>query len=880
MPPTIIQFQPNLPRQEFSLNGLWQVTAGSKSEPPRLFGSSIPVPSLIDCSKPEIAWQIAESFWYRKEFETPPLQPDSALFLRIGQAQYGTTLYLNGTLIGGSINCYTSQEYRIDQALRNGTNVLLVNVGHRKDLPPESAVGNDQEKETFIPGIWGDVELVRTGLVRIVRVQALPNCASEEAEIRCVIENLGSSTVESEIRCAASDSLGKKSHALPDTLQIRVQPGANSYSFRLPIREPLLWSPESPILYTLSVSLSSEEQLMDNVTVRFGMRDFKIANGDFFLNGKRILLRGGNIAFHRFLSDPQRRLLPWNREWIKSILIDIPKAHNFNYFRFHLGQAYALWYELADEYGMMIQNEWQFWRSSGTEAHIINEFSDWVYDNCNHPSIVMWDATNECDAPAVEESVIPKVRTLDPTRPWEPNDVRDHHPYIYSLGPVLIDRRFGFSDSIEQMRRQTTPLVVNEFLWWWTNNAHEPTALMKDVVERWLGPNWTRQQLVERQSWLAQELIELFRRFDADAIQPFVYLSNGNGPTGNWFEGDVKDLRLKPLMRSVRNAFSPVGTSVELYDRHFSQNEMRIIPVHLFNDTPTRAIATWRLFFADSTGMKCEITEHTTDLEPTSHIIESVEVHVPSNPGWHILRAEIYSEKMNEPAFSEKSLLVCGPVRVPGGANHRSIALLTESNACSKFLASQGFEVYTPVNGSIGNPDVILVQGESLHGELFNNLRNQISEKVRGGALLCILEPYEGVDTKAMAEVVEGIMLSITKRYDVDKGGYDSYVFPVAESPLWNNLPEGALRMFNGGFGGVIVPEYDLEIKGPHTILARCGLGLRVVAVARMEYGRGTIVVSQLQLSLRLNDNATTGGPFDYRPDPVARQLLVNLVSL
>jgi len=61
------------------------------------------------------------------------------------------------------------------------------------------------------------------------------------------------------------------------------------------------------------------------------------------------------------------------------------------------------------------------------------------------------------------------------------------------------------------------------------------------VLERWLGPGFTREELIERQSFLAQELVELFRRMSVSAIQPFVYISNNGGPTANWFIGDIKD---------------------------------------------------------------------------------------------------------------------------------------------------------------------------------------------------------------------------------------------------------------------------------------------------------------------------------------------------
>ena len=112
---------------------------------------------------------------------------------------------------------------------------------------------------------------------------------------------------------------------------------------------------------------------------------------------------------------------------------------------------YNRWYDIADEHGMLLQNEWQFWMATGSEEQITREFTRWLRDNWNHPSIVIWDALNESSDAVVEQRVIPQMKELDPTRPWEPVDFADDHPYIYSLGPVLNDRQFGFSRSLQDL---------------------------------------------------------------------------------------------------------------------------------------------------------------------------------------------------------------------------------------------------------------------------------------------------------------------------------------------------------------------------------------------------------------------------------------------
>jgi len=269
--------------------------------------------------------------------------------------------------------------------------------------------------------------------------------------------------------------------------------------------EPLRsWSPDDPFLYEIIITLCQYDQSIDDLHTVFGMREFKVVGADFYFTGNRIFLKVGNIAFHRFLSDRERGTLPWDEAWIKRLLIDIPKAHHFNFFRNHLGQMYNRWYDLADEHGMLLQNEWPFWTTTGSKELITKEFTRWLQDNWNHPSIIIWDALNESSDEIVQKEIVPEMKKRDPLRPWESVDFVEEHPYIYSLGPVLNDRKFGFTRALGEIEQASTPSMINEFLWWWLDSTGKPTSLTEEVVERWLGRDYTTEELFQRQNFLAQ----------------------------------------------------------------------------------------------------------------------------------------------------------------------------------------------------------------------------------------------------------------------------------------------------------------------------------------------------------------------------------------
>ena len=130
--------------RKLALNGTWQLAAG-KTQPEK-WERTVPVPGLVDLAEPELNWQRYRYFWYRKVFELPGDAQFNRAILQLEQVQFGTEVWLNGHRVGGDIPCYTSQEFDLTPFLRRkGENELLVRVGAKETLPPESAVGNDFE---------------------------------------------------------------------------------------------------------------------------------------------------------------------------------------------------------------------------------------------------------------------------------------------------------------------------------------------------------------------------------------------------------------------------------------------------------------------------------------------------------------------------------------------------------------------------------------------------------------------------------------------------------------------------------------------------------------------------------------------------------------
>jgi beta-galactosidase len=870
-------------RTVISLNGVWEFECGEADYFPQAWSRRAPVPGLVDLAEPVCEWENSDYFWYRTKFRLNGDRKYEAAFLRIGQAQYGTAVWFNGIRLGGSISCYTSQEYFLDGSFREAEeNELVIRVGLKATLPPESAVGKDLEKKKFIPGIWGDVSLVLSDSPRISLVQIIPHIATNEVEAHITVENLLAvhkniavdvHVKEKSSRVVASEAVHSEQKLAPG--------GTVKVVVRCAIDNCRWWTPEFPFLYELHVSVSDRKGLTDTTATTFGVREFKVIGPYFYLNGQRIFLKGGNVAFHRFLSDPERGTLPWNKEWVKRALIDIPKEHNFNFFRNHLGQMYPLWYDLADEYGMLIQNEWQFWGTTGTKDQITKEFTEWLHDNWNHPSIVIWDALNESKDEIVEKEIIPEMKKIDPTRPWEPVDFLEDHPYIYSLGPALNNQGLGFTRSLQEIERSAFPSVVNEFIWWWLDKDGNPTELTKQVVERWLGKDYTKEDLFQHQEFLAQELVELFRRLRVKAIQPFVYLSNNDGPTSHWFQGPISELKPKPVLAALKNAFVPFGLSIELWDRHFFVNEKRTVRLFVFNDHQERKSGEVRLGIIDSAGKQVWQTRIEVSVAPTECWIRPVEITLPNSEGRYLLRAELHQQNdTREFACSEKALHVFVPPSVSMSNKKISIALLSENPELKNFLQGKNFNVDDFPSVDLHEHDVLLIGEGMVRDPLYQSHLDAITEFVRSGHSLIVLEPEFDSIARERVPLVHGIQLAMEFRLDSEKGGYDSYVFAEDSShPIFRKIDKEHLKFFNGAFGGEIVSQHNIGIAADHTVLARCGLNLSVIAAAEIPFGNGKIIINRIQTRGRLLNGERTDDLFARRADPVAQQLLLNLLS-
>ncbi|MBI3550397.1 MAG: hypothetical protein HY078_15260 [Elusimicrobia bacterium] len=692
-------------RETVALDGTWQIEDSvSSTTMPTAFGHAVPVPGLADMSVPPfkdvdlfdsrelssnrirtpgsgvgessrirgagVPRQARNYFWYRRTFRAPKRRASATL--RVGKAQFGTAVWLNGRAIGEHAGCFTAGYFDMTGAIRWGEdNVLIVRVGaHPAVLPDTVPTGTDFEKLKWTPGIYDGVSARFADEPEIVSVQVAPRIASSEIVVQTRLRNRGAAgrfTLRQRVRPwrggGASVDVRAEAVALDAGEEREVL-----QTIRIP--DARLWSPEDPYLYALDTETDG-----DSESTRFGMREFRgdAATKRLLLNGQPRYLRGSNVTLHRFFEDPQRGDLPWNEAWVRKLLVDVPKRMHWDSMRFCIGPVPDKWLEIADEAGLLIQNEFFVWTGAPDwdkryaryydAGETVRQYSDWMRDNWNHPSVVIWDANNETLDPLFGDRIIPAVRGLDLSdRPWEnsfnqpaaPDDPQEDHVY-FLIGDYLRDEKKFEYAQLEALdgsggdngTQSTHPRILNEYAWVWLTRGGLPTPLTENVYPRLLGRKaGVEELLAHRAYWLAAET-EFWRAHRKYAgVLHFVYLTGDNPgafTSDHW--RDVKGLELEPeFERRVGEAFKPLGVYLNFFQPRIAGGERREFKIMMVNDLarPARGVLTLTLESSDGESLASSRTQFSlTALGDASY---SLTLDLPVRVGPVVLKAVAHPE--------------------------------------------------------------------------------------------------------------------------------------------------------------------------------------------------------------------------------------------
>jgi hypothetical protein len=594
-------------RTILSLDGEWTIAEGKMDPAPTAFDRKVPVPGLVDMAQPAfkdvgLKSPLREAFWYRRTFKLDGPVPAVAT-LKMRQVMFGCKVILNGQVVGERLASFTPALCDVRTALKgNGAeNELLVRVGaSRESVPPSVPSGWDFEKIKYIPGIFDSVELILSGTPDIVNVQVAPQIKAKVARVQAQVRNAGTEKIEAAVTFVVSEAKSGKAAGQAESERIALAPGEEkTVEVKIPITDCRLWSPADPFLYELKASTAA-----DTFTTRFGMREFHFdqPTGRAILNGKPFFMRGSNVCIFRFCEDPERGGKPWDAQWVRLLHRRFKEMH-WDALRYCIGFPPEKWYEIADEEGFLIQDEFPIWHLGKwpkelQTAEIAKEYAEWMRERWNHPCVVIWDAQNESrtdqTGPALQQ-----VRHLDLSgRPWDngwgaamaPGDSHESHPYHFSNPNFTLDmmaRESGAPNPNPAGNPGKNPVIVNEYGWLWLNRDGSACTLTRKNYEKLLGVTSTAAQRFHLYARYMAAETEFWRAHrQCAAVMHFCGLgySRPDGQTSDHFI-DLEKLIFEPEFKEyVGEAFAPVGLMLDFWAAQATAGRKAVIPVVAIND--------------------------------------------------------------------------------------------------------------------------------------------------------------------------------------------------------------------------------------------------------------------------------------------------------
>ncbi|MEP0366403.1 MAG: glycoside hydrolase family 2 TIM barrel-domain containing protein [Cyclobacteriaceae bacterium] len=379
---------------------------------------------------------------YQRTFTVPDNWSEMNVTLHFGGVSSAFRVWVNGKFLGyGEDSCLPS-EFNITPYLKEGENILSVQVIRWSD----GAYLEDQD-HWRMSGIQREVMLLAEPNLRIAdfHYQTKLDDQYEDAifSLRPRLDNYTGDTVRNDIEFSAQlfDVNGKPVLAAPMVITAadiinESYPRLDNVKFGLledTIQNPLKWSDEAPNLYTLVMSLQDTlGNVLEAKSCKVGFRSIEFAQDDskLLINGKVTYLYGVNRHDHH--AEKGKAL---SREDIEADVRMI-KQFNFNCIRTSHYPNDPYFYDLCDEYGILVMDEANL-ETHGlggklsndplwTQAHL-ERAQRMVMRDKNHPSVIMWSLGNEAGRGPNHAAMAEWIHDFDVTRPVHYEPAQGNH---------------------------------------------------------------------------------------------------------------------------------------------------------------------------------------------------------------------------------------------------------------------------------------------------------------------------------------------------------------------------------------------------------------------------------------------------------------------
>ena len=437
--------RPQMVRKDWlNLNGLWEYAIKPKDDSqPRQFDGQILVPYPIESALSGVMKPVGQEnrLWYRRTFEVPRKWKGRRVLLHFGAVDWDATVWVNGKELGNHRGGYDPFTFDVTDALKkSGAQEIVLSV-----WDPTNAGSQPRGKQVAKPrGIWYTAV---TGIWQTVWLEPVPKTYIESLLIDPDIDNGQVQITANVVGTGAGLAAKVTGRGFAGTA---ASSGADKLTIK--ISDAKLWSPDSPYLYDVTVSVGNADKPIDLVKSYFGMRKIEIKKDQAGIN--RLFLNNEALFQYGPLDQgwwpdglytaPTDKALKYD--------IDVLKKLGCNMLRKHVKVEPDRLYYWCDKLGLMV---WQDMpngnnKTDADKEQFETELKRVVNAFRNHPSIIMWVPFNEGWGQHETEHYVEMIKKMDPSRlvnnasGWadkKVGDVHDVHSYPGPAAPPVSAER-------------------------------------------------------------------------------------------------------------------------------------------------------------------------------------------------------------------------------------------------------------------------------------------------------------------------------------------------------------------------------------------------------------------------------------------------------
>jgi len=387
--------------------------------------------------------------WYRKHFILPEEYAGRRVFIEFDGIMANSDVWINGAHLGKRPYGYVSFGYELTDSVRFG-----------KETPNFLSVRADNSGQPASrwytgAGIYRHVRLVVTDPVHFVKWGTFittPRISEKHAIVRVQgsVANQAGRAKDAEVEIRIVSPTGTAA-GFAKTMLRDIQPGGTAdFLEELNVPNPALWQPDHAAVYEIRLVIRSDQTVLDNETIPFGIRDARfLPETGFRLNGTNLKIKGvclhhdgGAVGAAVPIGVWERRLQQLRRLGVNAIRT----AHN---------PPAPEFLDLCDRMGFLVMVElFDCWTIGKTPQDYHLYFNDWAHTDIrdtvlrdrNHPSVILYSAGNEIRDTVREElakkilaGLVEAFHKYDPTRPVTQGLFRPNvsHDYDNGLADLL-----------------------------------------------------------------------------------------------------------------------------------------------------------------------------------------------------------------------------------------------------------------------------------------------------------------------------------------------------------------------------------------------------------------------------------------------------------